>query len=67
MAKLKRIKSKWLVVGDCGHRVYSVHKNRREAESALEVREAYNDMANGWNRLTNRQRDIIQARQRKGR
>lgn len=55
---LKRDKSKWLVVG-CAGLVYSTHKSRKAAEQALELQEAMNAWANGWDRLTERQQNLI--------
>jgi hypothetical protein len=58
---LRNRKSTWQVVEDDGRRVHSEHKTRSAAESALELQHALNAWANGWNRLTPRQQELVQA------
>lgn len=58
MPKLIQDKSKWQVVGDCG-RVYSIHKTRKAAQRALDIKKAMTAWANGWNRLTKQQQALL--------
>ena len=56
--KLRQNKSKWEVVGDDG-RFYSSHKTKRDAIKKLEWYDAISALANGWDRCTLKQRDIL--------
>ena len=62
LMKLKQHKSKWQVVGDCG-KVYSTHKSKTAASHAMDLKQAYSALANGWNRCTPEQQKLLEKDQ----
>lgn len=49
------------MVDDRGCKVYSTHKTRKDAEADLALRKAVAAWANGWHRLTAKQKELLLA------
>ena len=63
---LKRVRSKWFITEGDGRLLRPKYwsngfKTRTEAERQLELLEAYSTLANGWNRCTPRQVELLKA------
>lgn len=56
---VRQHRSKWQVVGANGKRFRATFGTRSQAEAYKELCEAWNAWANGWNRLTERQKELI--------